>query len=107
VTLAPPTAAPTTTIALSSAEHEWCSFTGENEADARRFDQIFEAGLELQLNMDAINARAAGLRREYETAGMSPDEAVRAVSNELLEDPDFRAACAAAYARFESADQST
>lgn len=86
--------------ALTAAEREWCSFTGASEEDALRFDQIFEAGLALDLKMDVVNAFAAGLREEYEAAGMSPDEAVKAVSNEMLVNADFATACKAAYAQY-------
>ena len=74
--LPPPASSTTTTGAptLTEEAREWCRFTGATEADAVRFDQIFEAGLGLGLNMDVVNATAGGKRLEYEEAGMSVPE---------------------------------
>ncbi len=83
---------------LSTDEREWCSFAGASEADAERFDRIFDAGLSLGLPMDALNSQAAGLREEYVAEGMSLDEATRRVSEQLLEVETFVAACKEAYA---------
>lgn len=81
----------------SDAARDWCTFADASQKYIDRFDLIFEAGLELGLPMDTINAQAAGLRQEYEAQGMDADAAVRAVSDELLKDPDFVAACELAY----------
>jgi len=51
----------------------WCSFTGASEEDAARFDVIFEAGLGANLEMDRLNAFAAGQRSQHEADGMAPD----------------------------------
>jgi hypothetical protein len=83
---------------LSNAEREWCSFTGSTEADALKFDIIFEAGLSLDLNMDVLNAQAGALQDEYLDQGLAADEAVKKVSEDLFEYEDFVAACGAAYA---------
>ena len=82
---------------LSDGARDWCRFTGSTDEDADRFDLIFEAGLSLELNMDVVNAAAAGLRTEYESQGMSPDESVQAVSDDLLEYDSFVAACRLAF----------
>lgn len=93
-------AAPTTTSPfdeLTAEARDWCRFTGSTLHDANRFDLIFEAGLRLGLNMDVVNALAGGRRQELEDEGLSADEAVRAVSEELFADPTFVAACVEAY----------
>jgi hypothetical protein len=83
---------------LTAAERDWCTFSDTSEATAERFDLIFETGLELQLNMDQVNATAATLRAQYESEGMTPDEAIARVSEELFESDAFVEACQAAYA---------
>jgi hypothetical protein len=83
---------------LTDAERAWCAFDGASPDAALRFDQIFEAGLVASLPMDALNARASALRSEYAEQGMTDDEAVRAVSADLLEDEVFIEACKVAYA---------
>ena len=82
---------------LTSEQRTWCTFTGTSESDAFRFDIIFEKGVELRLGMDRINATATALRDEYTAEGMSADDAVRAVSEDLFEIEDFVTACQAAY----------
>lgn len=82
---------------LSAAEREWCSFSAATEDDAHRFDVIFETGLGLGLDMDRINRLATDLRAGYEAEGMDADAAVEAVSDDLMEDTDFIAACQIAY----------
>lgn len=89
---------------LTQAEREWCTFAGYSPEAAERFDLIFETGLALQLNMDQVNATAAALRAQYEGDGMTPDEAVAQVSQDLFEIEAFVEACRAAYA--EHGDQS-
>ena len=84
--------------ALAAEERDWCTLKDGTEESALRFDDIFEAGLLLDLPMDEVNARAVGLLAEYEAQGMSTDEAVRAVSEDLLKDEDFVTACKDAYA---------
>lgn len=83
---------------LSADERAWCTFTGASEEDALKFDIIFERGLELNLGMDFINANAAELRAQYEADGMSPGDAVAAVSKDLLKFEDFVTACKSAFA---------
>jgi len=98
--LLPQSTASATTVpapTLSDEARDWCRLTAADEASADRFDLIFEAGLNLRLNMDAVNATAGGKRFEYEEAGMSPDEAVRAVSDDLFDLPAFVEACQAAF----------
>lgn len=82
---------------LTAAEREWCSFNDASEESADRFDVIFEAGLALDLNMDLINISAIEARAEYEAEGMSPDEAVSAVSDDMANDATFATACKRAY----------
>lgn len=84
--------------ALTSAEREWCSLSGVSDEDAARFDLIFEAGFTLGFDMDAFNASAAARRDQFEGQGMAPDEAVRAVSDELLTNLEYVAACKLAFA---------
>ena len=83
---------------LTSEEREWCSITDATEESAVKFDLIFEAGLNLELQMDVINARAGVLNEEYAAEGMSVDEAARAVSGDLIEMDDYMAACQEAFA---------
>lgn len=83
---------------LTDAERAWCSFDSTSEEDAFRFDQIFESGLFLGLPMDALNAQASALLEQYMEEGMTEDDAVRAVSDDLLEEEVFIAACKEAYA---------
>jgi len=85
-------------IQLTQDEREWCSFADASEASAERFDLIFDAGLILDLPMDALNAQAAGLTDEYLAEGMTRDEATHRVSDELLEVEQFMEACQLAYA---------
>lgn len=85
---------------LTADEREWCSLTDASEESALRFDLIFEAGLYLRLNMDLVNAQADEARAGYQDAGMTPDEAVRAVSDELLDSEDYAAACKVAYSDY-------
>lgn len=68
-----------------------------SENSAVVFDVIFEAGLGLDLPMDELNAKAGSLNEQYLAEGMAVDEAVRAVSTDLLEDDVYIAACQAAY----------
>ena len=84
--------------ALSSAEREWCSFPDASEDSAVKFDIIFEAGLGLGLQMDALNAQAAVMTEENVATGMSVDEAARAVSDDLLEMDDYISSCQTAFA---------
>ena len=84
--------------ALTGAEREWCSIPDASEESALKFDRIFEAGVGLGLQMDVVNAQAARLSDENVTAGMSLDEAARAVSAKLLETDDYVSACQAAFA---------
>jgi hypothetical protein len=90
----------TTAGTLTAAEREWCGFDAADDEAAMRFDQIFEAGLGLGLPMDALNAQAAALRTQYAEQGMSDDEAVRAVSDDLLREEAYISACQAAYATY-------
>jgi hypothetical protein len=83
---------------LTAEEREWCSFADSSEESALRFDVIFEAGLGLGLEMDAMNAQAATISREYVAQGLTLDEAARRTSEQLLEDETFTAACKQAYA---------
>ena len=83
---------------LTAEEREWCSFGDATEESAKHFDVIFEAGLALSLDMDLINISAAEARAKYEAEGMSPDEAVRAVSDDMANDETFAAACQLAFA---------
>ena len=89
---------------LTAEERAWCSFTDDSSATAERFDLIFEAGILLQLNMDQVNATAAGLRAQYESEGMTPTEAISRVSEELFEMEAFVEACRAAYAEHGTGD---
>ena len=82
---------------LTAAEREWCSFEDSTEASAQHFDVIFEAGLALGLNMDLVNISATEARAKYEAEGMNPDEAVRAVSDDMATDATFAQACRLAY----------
>lgn len=82
---------------LTAEEREWCSFADATEESAQHFDVIFEAGLALNLDMDLINISASEARDKYEAEGMSPDEAVRAVSDDMANDETFAAACKLAY----------
>lgn len=82
---------------LTAEEREWCSFKDATEESAERFDVIFEAGLALDLNMDLVNISASEARGKYEAEGMSPDEAVSAVSDDMANDATFAAACKLAY----------
>lgn len=84
--------------ALSSAEREWCTFDDSSEESALRFDLIFEAGIILELPMDALNAQAAASLQDYIAEGLTVDEAARRVSDELLETETFVVACKQAYA---------
>jgi len=90
---------PTTTAPpeLTPDQQEWCSFDTRSPEDALRFDDIFEAGRQEGLPMSNVNAFASARRSELETQGVTPDEAVRIVSEELLDNLDFRLACIAAY----------
>ena len=83
--------------ALTANEREWCSLADATEESAAKFDRIFETGAYLNLDMGAINAYAREARANYEADGMSPDEAVKATSDELLENEDYIAACKLAY----------
>ena len=82
---------------LTAEEREWCTLADSTEETARRFDVIFEAGLSLGLPMDAMNAQAAALLEEHMADGMTRDEAVSRVSEDLLQEPTFIEACQAAY----------
>ena len=82
---------------LTAEEREWCSLGDSSEETASRFDVIFEAGLHLELPMDAMNAQAAGLLEEYMADGMTRDEAVSRISDDLLQEPTFIEACQAAF----------
>lgn len=82
---------------LTAEEREWCSFGDSSEQSALRFDVIFQAGLGLELPMDEMNAQAAGLVEEYMADGMTRDEAVSRVSDDLLQEETFVAACKAAF----------
>lgn len=82
---------------LTAAEREWCSFGDSTEESAMHFDVIFEAGLALNLNMDLVNISATEARAKYEAEGMSPDEAIRAVSDDMANDETFAQACRLAY----------
>lgn len=97
-------AAPDDTVSpdspLTAAEREWCTLADTSDATALRFDEIFEGGLALGLPMDALNAQAAELRTQYQTDGMSDDEAVAAVGAALLDEPVFQQACKEAYFQF-------
>lgn len=84
---------------LTDAERAWCTLDDRTDESALRFDLIFEAGLELELPMDALNATAARLFDEYVADGLDEDAAVLAVSGDLLDDPDYRTACRRAYAQ--------
>lgn len=95
--------APTTTAAfpvLTDGQRAFCRFTSSTDQDAFRFDLIFEAGLQLGLNMDVVNAIAGGSRRAYEQQGMSPDEAIRATSEDLFENLTFVKACIEAFDQY-------
>lgn len=81
-----------------SGEREWCAFPDASEASALKFDLIFEAGSSLNLDMGAVNADAGALNADYLASGMTDDEAARAVSDDLLEMPDFVTACELAFA---------
>jgi hypothetical protein len=83
---------------LTDAEREWCTFSDDSADTAERFDLIFETGLALQLSMDEINATAAALRAQYESEGMSPEDAIARVSQDLFDIDAFVEACQAAYA---------
>jgi hypothetical protein len=83
---------------LTAEEREWCSLGDATEESAYKFDVIFEAGLALRLNMDMVNVFATEARAGYEAEGMSADEAIRAVSDDLAMNKDFAAACKLAYA---------
>ena len=82
---------------LTAEEREWCSFGDATEESAYRFDLIFETGLALRLDMDMVNIFATEARAAYEAEGMSADEAIRAVSDDLTANSDFVAACKLAY----------
>ncbi len=82
---------------FTAAEREWCAITDASENSALKFDVVFEAGINLGLDMDLLNAQAAASNEEHHAAGMSDDEAARAVSDELLEMADYRAACQDAF----------
>ena len=83
---------------LTSAEREWCTLGDSTEESANRFDLIFEAGLGLGLQMDAVNAQASTINREYLDQGLTVDEAALRTSEQLLDDETFIAACKQAYA---------
>lgn len=83
---------------LTEAEREWCSYADDSAASAERFDLIFEMGLALGLDMDTVNAHAAGLRAEYEAEGLTASEAIARVSADLLETESYAEACRAAFA---------
>ena len=85
---------------LTDAERAWCTFSDDSADTAERFDLIFEAGLALRLNMDEVNATAAALRAQYESEGMSPDDAIAQVSQNLFDVDAFVGACQAAYAEY-------
>ena len=82
---------------LTAAEREWCTLGDSTDETANRFDLIFEAGLSLGLPVDALNAQSAALLEEYMADGMTRDEAVARVSDDLLNEPTFIEACQAAY----------
>lgn len=82
---------------LTAEQRAWCHLPDASESTALKFDVIFEAGVFLDLNMDQVNARAAGLREGYLSEGMTEDEAVAAVSEDLLEDEAYTAACQEAF----------
>jgi hypothetical protein len=82
---------------LTAAEREWCNLGDSSEETALRFDVIFQAGLALGLPMDELNAQAAGLLEDYMADGMTRDEAVSRVSDDLLDEPTFIAACQEAF----------
>lgn len=88
---------------LTAAEVEWCTLGDASDETAFRFDQIFEGGLALGLPMDALNAQASALRTEFETSGMTPEEAVVAVGQALLDEPVFQEACKQAHEMFADA----
>ena len=86
--------------ALTAEEREWCSFADATEESAARYDLIFATGLYLKLDMGLVSDFARNARATYEADGMTPDEAVRAVSAELLENEDYVAACKLAYSDY-------
>jgi hypothetical protein len=88
--------------ALDAAEREWCGYTGSPDTAAQRFDEIFEIGLGLGLGMDALNAQASARRTEFSEQGMTEDEAIAAVFDELLEAETYIEACREAYAFYNS-----
>ena len=92
--------------ALTADEREWCRLADATEESAAKFDLIFETGAYLNLDMGAINAYAREARATYEAEGMSPDEAVKAVSDELLENEDYIEACKLAYSDYQELDSS-
>jgi len=83
---------------LTTDERSWCSFADSSEQSAVRFDLIFQAGLALDLPMDALNSQAATLSDQYLAEGSTADEATRRVSEQLLDNETFAAACKQAYA---------
>lgn len=83
--------------ALTPDEREWCGLPDATEESALKFDLIFETGLSLGLDMDSINALADEARAGYEAEGLTADEAVHAVSDGLLENEGYIAACKLAY----------
>jgi hypothetical protein len=87
---------------LTQEQREWCGYTGSPDTAAQRFDQIFEIGLGLGLGMDALNAQASARRTEFSEQGMSDEEAIASVFDELLESPDYIAACQEAHAFYNS-----
>lgn len=85
--------------ALSAEEREWCSFGDDSVETALRYDTISLAGTEAGINMELVSIFAGELRAGYEADGMGINEAIAAVSDALLDNDDFIAACQAAYAQ--------
>ena len=84
---------------LSAEEREWCSFADDSRETALRYDVIALAGADAGINMELVSIFAGELRATYEAEGMAANEAIAAVSDALLDNEDFIAACQAAYAQ--------
>jgi hypothetical protein len=82
---------------LTEEEIEWCTFPDSSEASADRFDQIFQAGLNLGLEMDSLNAIAQASLDDLMAQGMARDEATAAVSQDLFGYEAFTLACHEAF----------
>lgn len=83
--------------ALTAEEREWCSFEDDSAEAALRYDVIFLAGSEAGINMELVSIFASELRAGYEADGLGVDESIAAVSDALLDNEDYIAACRAAY----------